>query len=217
VSVARALLLATALASGCASSKPKLVDFSETPRDYRSKDYPDVYQRWTRHELVLHEVDVALDVWATLKSWDFREAFIEHYADIYSISDADRLALRSSELQQVHNGYEFHVAAQSASSRWNDLEKPNSAWRVSLVDAVGHELLAEKIKVERLPEAFATEFFPDNTARLPDVGAPNAFTKTYTIRFVVPAQTDFGGPKSGSITLRLASPIGRLDLTWRAS
>jgi hypothetical protein len=196
-----------ALVSACASQKPKLVDFTETPRDYRSKDYEDVYKRWTRHDRVLYEVDVALDVWATFKSWDFREAYIEHYSEIYSISDADRLELRSSELKQLHDAYEFHVTAQSTSFRWNDLEKPNSAWRVTLVDAVGHEIMAERIKVQKLPEAYEMEFFPSKTP----------FTKTYVVRFVTPTDTEFAGPKSGSITLRLASPIGRLDLTWRSS
>jgi hypothetical protein len=27
-------------------------------------------------------------------------------------------------------------------------------------------------------------------------------------------QPDFVGPRSGSLTLRIASPVGRLELTW---
>ena len=62
------------------------VDFSDTPRNYFSTDYAEVYERWTRHDFVLREVEKALEVWATYKSWDFREAYVEHYAAIYSLS-----------------------------------------------------------------------------------------------------------------------------------
>jgi hypothetical protein len=205
--VAATVLTVAALAGGCASQKPKLVDFSESERNYVAKDYEDVYVRWTRHQSALTDADVALEAWATYKSWDFREAYVERYATVYSLSEADRATLRRSQLEAFHKGYEFHVTAQSWSFSWNDLEKASSAWRTTLVDAAGHELMPEPIRVERLPDAYEREFFPDKTP----------FTKTYSIRFQVPSgDSEFGGPKSGSITLRIASPIGRLDLTWQS-
>jgi hypothetical protein len=214
--------LAVATLAGCAAQKPTLVDFSEKERNYVDKDYVDVYARWTRHERAFLkvtglppapappgdlEVDVALEAWATFKSWEFREAYIERYVSVYGLSEADRETLRRSQLEAFHKAYEFHLTAESASSKWNDLEKQSSAWRTTLVDAVGHELTPEPIKVEKLPDAYEREFFPDRTP----------FTKTYSIRFVVPSgDTSFGGPQSGRITLRIASPIGRLDLTWQS-
>ena len=74
----------------CQSDKAARVDFSETPRNYIANDYSEVYQRWTRHDFVMHDVEKALEVWATFKSWDFREAYVERYAAIYSLSDAER-------------------------------------------------------------------------------------------------------------------------------
>src|SRR5262249_46802865 len=148
-------------AAGCASQKPVLVDFSETPRDYSAKDYPGVYRRWTRHERALKDFDVALEMWATFKSWDFREAYIERYAAIYGLSEADRSTLRQAQLETFRHGYEFHVTAQATVYKWNDLEKANSAWRVTLVDAVGHELTPEYIRVEKLPDAYESVFFPN--------------------------------------------------------
>ena len=198
------------LALGCGMSKPMLVDFSDTPREYTPRDYDNVYRRWTRHERVLTDyVDVGLEVWATFKSWDFREAYIERYTAIYNLSDADRATLRQAQLETFRHSYEFHVTAQATRYNWNDLEKANSPWRVTLLDALGHEIAPEYVKVEKLPEAYEHVFFPDWTP----------FTKTYSIRFAVPASgsTDFVGFKSGSITLRLASPIGRLEPTWRGN
>jgi hypothetical protein len=202
-----AAVAAVALASACSGEKQVAVDFSETPRDYVAKDYERVYERWTRHQTAFLDVDVALEVWATYKSWDFREAYIEHYAQIYALSDADEKTLRESQRDVAQTAYEFHVTAQASNYKWNDLEKESSAWRATLVDALGHELTPEYVKVVKLPDAYESEFFPKRTP----------FTKTYAIRFDVPADANaFAGGKSGAITLRLASPIGRVDLEWRS-
>src|SRR6185312_4252770 len=144
----RALLaVVLALLGGCTVQKQVRVDFSESQREYLPRDYVGVYQRWTRHDYAEHEVDKSLEVWGTFKSWEFREAYIALYASIYSLSDADRNKLRQSQHEAYQQAYEFHVTAQSAKWEWNDLEKPSSPWRVTLLDALGHELSAEKVRV----------------------------------------------------------------------
>jgi hypothetical protein len=68
----RAALFMVAVAVGaCQGDKSVRVDFSDTPRNYFSTDYGEAFVRWTRHEFVLREVEKALEVWATYKSWDF--------------------------------------------------------------------------------------------------------------------------------------------------
>jgi|tagenome__1003787_1003787.scaffolds.fasta_scaffold20842675_2 hypothetical protein len=193
--------------AGCAMQKQVRVDFSETSRDYLPNDYRKVYERWTRHDFAEHDVDKALDVWATFKSWDFREAYIEKYASIYSLSDAKRNELRQAQREANRQAFEFHVTAQSANWDWNDLEKKSSPWRVTLLDALGHELPSERVRIEKLPDAYEREFFPAKTP----------FSKTYSVRFVIPGPgVDFSGVKAGSLTLRFASPIGRVDLVWKS-
>jgi hypothetical protein len=195
---------------GCAAPKPIIVDFSEVQREYRSIDYQEVYNRWTRHQVVRHEIaDNALEAWATMKSWDYREAYVEHYAAIYNLSETDKSALRAAQLESSRDAYEFHVTAQSTNYKWNDLEKRSSAWKVTLVDGAGHELAPESVRLEKLPDPYEIEFFP----------AKGPFTRSYVIRFVKPAaadgkEPDFLGPRTGSLTLRIASPVGRLELIW---
>jgi hypothetical protein len=202
-----ALLLLATVGAACASQKQVRVDFSEAPRDYLPLDYPGVYERWTRHDFAEHDVDKALEVWATFKSWDFREAFIEKYASIYSLPDGKRTELRQGEREAYRTAYEFHFIAQSANWDWNDLEKRNSPWTLTLVDALGHELPSERVELRKLPDAFEREFFP----------ARGPFTKTYRVRFMIPAPgADFVGAKSGSLTLRIESPVGRIDLVWKS-
>jgi hypothetical protein len=200
-----ALLVACGLAAGCGQQKYAAVDFSDTPRDYVGKDYERVYERWTRHQKMIEEVDVALEVWATYKSWDFREAYIERYAEIYSLSDDDKKTLRGAQQDVARTTYEFHVTAQATNYKWNDLEKASSAWRTTLVDALGHELAPVSVRVEKLPGPYEDVFFPEKTP----------FTRGYAIRFDAPADaTAFAGTKSGSLTLRIASPMGRIELEW---
>jgi hypothetical protein len=202
-----ALLVIAAAVAACQSDKALRVDFSDTPRSYVSNDYGDTYERWTRHDFASHDVEKALEVWATFKSWDFREAYVERYATTYSLSDADRTTLRNAQRDAFHKAYEFHVTAQSANYKWNDLEKSSSPWRVTLLDALGHELQPEGgVKVEKLPDAYEREFFPAKTP----------FSRTYSIRFVAGAGSEFVGIKSGAITLRFASPLGRIELSWRS-
>ena len=202
-----ALLLLATIGAACASQKQFRVDFSETPRDYLPTDYSGVYERWTRHDFAEHDVDKALEVWATFKSWDFRESYLEKYASIYSLSDTKRAELRQGQRDAYHTAYEFHIIAQSSNWDWNDLEKSTTPWRLTLVDALGHELPSERVRIQKLPDAYEREFFP----------ARGPFTKTYRVRFIIPAPgADFVGAKSGSLTLRIASPIGRIDLLWKS-
>ena len=78
----------------------------------------------------------------------------------------------------VHGGLRVPRHGAGANYKWNDFEKASSsAWRATLVDALGHELAPEHVRVEKLPDAYEHEFFPSKTP----------FTKTYAIRFVVPA------------------------------
>ena len=202
-----ALLLLATIGAACASQKQFRVDFSETPRDYLPTDYSGVYERWTRHDFAEHDVDKALEVWATFKSWDFREAYVEKYAAIYSLPDADRTKIRQGEREAYRTVYEFHLTAQSANWDWNDLEKSTTPWRLTLVDALGHELPSERVRIQKLPDAYEREFFPAKTP----------FSKSYSVKFNIPAPGgDFVGAKSGSLTLRIASPVGRIDLIWKS-
>ena len=76
-----------------------------------------------------------------------------------------------------------------------------------MLDALGHELPSERVRIEKLPDAYEREFFPAKTP----------FTKTYSVRFIMPGPgVDFAGTRSGSLTLRFASPIGRVDLIWKS-
>jgi len=149
-----------------------------------------------------------MEIWATFKSSDFRQAYVAKYAKAYDLADGDRDALAKSQQDAAHGVYEIQLLAQSTTDRWNDLEKRNSPWRMTLLDGTGAELGPSSIKVEKFPELYETEFFPNRTT----------FTRTYTVRFVRPdgANDAFTGPDSGRLILRLDSPLGKVEAVWEA-
>ena len=199
--------LACAVAlSGCASARP--IDFSEATRDYRPADYLGVYEAWTRHAKLWQEVGTVIEAWATCKSWDFRQAFVAQYAGVYKLSDADRATLLRSQLDSSRANYEFHVAVQTTTDKWNDLERKNTPWRVTLIDADGVELGPTSIQVMKFPELYESQFFPNRTE----------FTRTYEIVFARPGNggQPITSAAAGRLVLRIASPMGQIELVWDA-
>jgi hypothetical protein len=197
---------------GCATSRPILVDFSESTKTYRSGDYATALETWTRHDQLLlydqYDIGTAMEIWATFKSWDFRQAYVAKYAKIYGLAESERDQLAKSQLETARAVYEIHMVAQSTTDRWNDLDRRTSPWRITLLDGTGAELAPTSVKVEKLPEVYEYEFFP---ARTP-------FSKTYTLKFVRPegAGEAFLGPQSGRMILRVVSPIGKVEVVWEA-
>ncbi len=204
------VLLALLGAGACRSAQPDPVDFSETPRTFVSADYGSMFDRWTRSTRVVSAEGTLIEVWATMKSVEFRQAYIERYAEIYDLNRAQREELRRSQLESVRAGYELHLSVQMTDRRWNDLERDSSPWRVTLVDGAGNTLEATDIEAPKLPTLYETEFFPNRTP----------FTRTYVLRFEKNDELgkafDFGGEHTGKIVLRIACPRGAAELAWTA-
>lgn len=206
-----ALTLIVALGAGlgvsCVTRAPVVVEFGTPSHRFHSSDYEQVYQRWTRHETVLHETDTALEAWATYRSSEFREAFVARYADAYQLDANETDRLRQAQHDAGTVSYDFILTTQSNNYKWNDLEKKNSPWRVSLIDGAGHVITPDELREERFPDLFQQAFYPSKTP----------FSKTYSIRFNHSVEHDevFLGERSGSLTMRLAGPYGHLDLVWR--
>jgi hypothetical protein len=199
---------AAAALVGCAQTNSKPVDFSDATRDYRATDYVPVYENWTRHAKLVRDVGTVIEAWGTYKSWDFRQAYVAQYSGAYRLSDSARTTLLRSQLDTSRANHEFHVAVQTTTDRWNDLDRKNTPWRVTLLDADGAELGPMSIQVVKLPELYESQFFPSRTE----------FTRTYEISF---ARAGSGGPPvsvpaKGRLVLRFASPMGQIELAWDA-
>ena len=190
---------------GCATSRPQVVDYSESAHMFRESDYPATREAWTRTGKLVQDIGTVLEGWATLKGPEFRQAYVAKYAAVYSLTDSERDGLAKAQIQVSHTTYEIHLIAQSTSEKWNDLERRTSPWRVSLVDGTGSELGPTSIKVEKFPELYEQNFFPDRTP----------FSRSYTLKFAKPDAGDgFVGPSSGRLILRISSPQGKVEFVW---
>ena len=196
-----------ALSAGCAPRQPRTVDFSETTRTYTALDYDSVRERWTRHGRLVRDIGTVLEFWATYKSWDFRQAYVEAYGELYGLREAEKRTLRQSQLEAARSHYEFHVVAQSTEYDWNDLGEDDSVWKIALGDAAGRELPPVAVDAEKLPEQYEMRFFPARTD----------FSRTYLMKFPrADAESRFSGPGSGRLYLRVAGPLGKLEASWIA-
>ena len=85
---------------------------------------------------------------------------------------------------RVHRADEFHItSAERQLQVERSSRRRSSPWAWTLLDALGHELQAQPIKVEKLPDAYELEFFRPKTP----------FSKTYNVRFESPPSSDFVG------------------------
>ncbi len=195
------------LATSCGTVRGPTVDFSEATRVYRPEDYSRVREAWTRHVKIVSDQGTVIEAWAVLKSWDFRQAYIESYGEAYGLSDTDRKELRRTQLEAARAGYEIHLTVQMTTHRWNDLEKKSSPWRISLLDGAGGEIGPATVELMRLPEVYEAQFFPWRTA----------FSRTYLVRFdrrATDAEITFAAGKTGRLVLRVAGPVARAELDW---
>lgn len=195
---------------GCRTGQPMLVDFGDRSRHFAPSDYSTIFNRWTRHaRFVSANEGTVIEIWGTLKSWEFREAYVEKYAEAYALSGDEKSALMASELKKSRQVYEFHLTVQTSDYRSNDLDKRDSAWRMSLVDGTGDEVFPSEIDSLRLPIPYEETFFPEKTS----------FSRAYTATFEheKPEQgSAFGGAASGELTLRVRGPLGGVELTWQS-
>ena len=99
-------------------------------------DYERVLSRWTRteHLITLSALDDLLTVTATFESWDFRWAYTVRYAHDYQLSAEQSQKLLDEALADTRARHRFFVALYGNNRKYIDLNAPQSAWNVRLVD-----------------------------------------------------------------------------------
>jgi hypothetical protein len=201
---ALALLLAPLL-SACASA-PMKVSLAEPAHPVTAKDYVDALKTWTRHGHLRSDFDQALDVDATFRSPEFRDAYAAKYIALYRIGPENQAHTRGELLSDGADTYEFHVETATHDYVLNDLTSAKTVWRITLVDDQGHEVAPVRVTGLKERRALDQEFYPYTTV----------FSRGWTLRF--PRTRADGSPVVGgdtrSLTLRFAGPQGSVDLVW---
>ncbi|MBI3179667.1 MAG: hypothetical protein HYZ27_08385 [Deltaproteobacteria bacterium] len=195
------LLLACA---ACTGSRPvALHGAAPAPA---ADDYDDVLAAWTRSDKVYQGLDNKLFVTATYHAPELRRAFAVAFPDIYghggTITRRELVDL-TEDIERYHN---FFIAMYTPDPKWNDLAKPDSIWRLTLVGsgevAVGpHEVVPIKVD-ENLRAVY------------PYI---HRFDKCYLVRFPLadPMRNLVIQGSTTGFTLRIASALGVGEMVWR--
>lgn len=166
--------------------------------------YDRARDRWTREATDLRLFDTALDVDATLRSWEFRRAYAEREIAWFRLEGASAEEVRTREAAAHAGAVEFFLAVRTHSEKWNDFDAREPSWRLVLVDDRGRSV--EPLGIDTIDVTPALrEFFPQS----------DTFARAYRVRF--PKTHADGGAvlDARAITLRISGPLGSADLVWR--
>ncbi len=205
-------LVALAFLAACA---PGPVSLERPTAPLFARDYPRLYDRWTREGRILSitDFDTTLLVAATLRSPEFQSAYAARNIDLYQVKNPDQQAeMEKKAADRAGDGIGFVVQLTSHAYNATDLEPSRGLWRVALLDDTGTEAKTPEIALFRTPHDVATERYnPDlRTVMAGPLG------RIWNIKF--PNQRTDGQPllrpELRRLVLRIAGPQGKLDLTW---
>jgi hypothetical protein len=206
------LISALAVCGACTTARGHNLDSQRAPEvgdpaprvdDERAEQaYQDLLGQYSQHAELYSGVgagaDTRLFAAATFQSGPFREARTHRWGTFRSEPAAEvdkKLAVERTESEQFDD---FFLGVQMVDYRYDDFDRRNSIWRIALV---GDGVEQTPVKVERAGRATL-----DVRAMYPYMGE---FWSGYRIRFNKLAQG-----RGQQLTLRLASPIGRVEMLF---
>ena len=198
---AAAIVVVAALA-GCPKPQPSPSLDGAWPVD--AADYDAALARWTRSAELHRDYQMVVEVHATMRSPDWRAAFIEHSARQQRLGPQGRARLEEAQRKADQEAHEIALVVDTWDRRENDLDRRDkSVWRVVLVDEQGNEYEPIEIVRDRRPRNVIR-------AELPAFGD---FSKAYIARF--PRDARVLGPGVRQFKVRVSSPRGAVEMTWQ--
>ena len=191
------------LSSGCATSHP--LNLSGPSGTVLATDYPEILEAWTRSAKIYKGLDDELFISATFHAPELRRAFAVAFPEIYGHGGA----ITRQELVDLTGGIEeyvnFFVAIYTPDIKWNDLERPDSIWRLTLISSNEVAVDAKEIVPIRMDANLHVVY--------PYIGR---FDKVYVVRFPL---TDAMhrivlDDKTTYFIFHIASALGEAELRW---
>ncbi len=191
-----------------AACKPLPVNLSQAQQSFGSRDYERIFERWTRDAQAynLDTLENALTVSATYRSWEFRQAWVQRYADDYRLTPEKVEALVEEQRVAHDSSHEFIVTATANKPKWADFTRKDTPWTIALVNDVGGEVAPMDIeKLDPGPEMLA--YYTTITI----------YRNTFLFNFPRsgPGGQDVLDPSIGSFSLLFTGALGRAELTWK--
>ncbi len=163
-----------------------------------SNEYLDEMCKWTREKKIYSQFDTILYIVATYKSIEFKQAYLKEYSRLYSLSKTEE-EKREAVLSELSSDFtEFYFYAYNPDHDAIDFSKPNSIWKIFLVDEKGRQIYPAAVNHIKKITPLVENFYPYIN---------QYHGKFYYLRF--PPQ------KSGKLKLVFTSVLGKAELEWR--
>jgi hypothetical protein len=196
-------LFAIWLCAACGATYRPVRLTDEWPATMR--DYDDVVPDWTRRAELRGDYQEVCELVATLQSAEWRAAHAVREADTRGLSGDARAQYIDQARAEAAGPVEFEVMVTTWDRRENDLDRgKKSVWRIVLIDENGREIEPIEIVKDRRPAFVVRAEFP----------ALGEFATPYIARF--PHTAEILGPSVKQVRLRMSSPRGGLEVSWKA-
>ncbi len=187
---------------GCAGVKGR-----EVPEEIGAKDYQKFLSEWTKEAKVYQNFETKLITGVTFKSWEFRQAYVEKYAQIYLLEAEKKREMLEEERMISSEVNEFFLSIYAPGRELDDFNKDDSDWKIYLLDDLGNIL--EPTEIEKVKEKLSLlqELYPYITP----------WSSQYKLSFpqnLPGTQEPFITAETGYIKLVITSPGTRAEMTW---
>jgi hypothetical protein len=203
---ARSLVLAAALvgaaAAGCGGPPAKVVLDGTWPATTRP--YRDVAEDWSRHGELNRDYQQVIAVDATIKSPEWRVAFVERDAKARGLDPTATAKLLDDHKAAAAKATEVELIITTWDRRENQLARPDPVWKVTLIGSDGTSLTPTRIVRDKRPKHILRSEFPE----------VDDFAEAYIATF--PGETPVLVPGAKTVRLRVSSGRGTVEVTWEA-
>jgi len=158
--------------------------------------YVQLTKTWTRKGVIYSGIDTEIETYATLKSLDWRKAYVQKWAKVYSLSPGEEKKLLADELKAAQKETEIFLTLYSNKPEQAALKFNSPLWSVFL-ELGGKKIYPLEIRPLDWPYAKLKTFFP----------YVHKWQKTYILRFNQ-------APEASGARLTLSGPVGKVSLEW---
>jgi len=125
-----------------------------------SKEYIDSLRTWTRSQIVYSEFETRAHIRVTYQGSEFKKAYIDEYARVYHLSDAEKKIREEAQRSVAAEFTEFFFYAYTPEKESNDFSRERSVWTVYLMDDSGGRLDPVEIRKIDPVTPVITAFYP---------------------------------------------------------
>jgi len=189
------------LLAACAGAKVR----TDLTYEGTYESYEKIFDNWTRSARLYKNFSTIAIFSATYFSLPMRRAYVSEYGRAYDMPMVEREAMLQREIDDAGRRIEMVLTFYTPRERFNDLSRPESSWRLWLIDANGVKVEAAKIEQIRVRHKKEYLLYPHY----------NEWSRLYRASF--PAVGPDGKPlttETGAVTLRVTGVEGMADLVW---